>query len=119
MISEVYELNELKQYKYVVVLSMYQGKILLSRHKSRSTWETQGGHVEAGEIPLEAAGRELYEESGAVDFDIVPVFDYWAGEEDHSQGACGMVFAARIRTLENCRKVRWRRWEPLRNCRRI
>ena len=78
-------------------MSRYQGKILLSRHCDRSTWETQGGHIEPGETPLDAAQRELYEESGAVDFDIRPIFDYWAGDENG--GASGQVFAAEIRTL--------------------
>ena len=36
-------------------------------------------------------------ESGAVEFDIRPVFDYWAGDE--RGGASGQVFAATIRTL--------------------
>ena len=66
MTSKTYELDSLKNYKYVVVLSEYKGKILLSRHKDRSTWETQGGHIEMGETPLDAAKRELYEESGAL-----------------------------------------------------
>ena len=47
----------------MVVLSRYRGKILLSRHKDRDTWETQGGHIEPGETPLEAARRELRQES--------------------------------------------------------
>ena len=51
--------------KYVVVFSRFQGRLLLSRHRDRSTWETQGGHVEPGESPWEAARRELWEESGA------------------------------------------------------
>lgn len=97
MTCKVYPLGTLAPYKYVVVMSKYQGKILLSRHRDRSTWETQGGHIELGETPLEAARRELYEESGAVDFDIRPVFDYWAGDENGS--ATGQVFAAEIRTL--------------------
>ena len=92
MISKIYPIGTLKQYKYVVTLSFYKGKILLSRHKDRTTWETQGGHVEAGETTFEAAKRELYEESGAVDYDIVPLCDYWAGTEDESKGAYGMVF---------------------------
>ena len=46
---------------------------------------------------MDAARRELYEESGAVDFDIRPIFDYWAGDENG--GASGQVFAADIRTL--------------------
>ena len=94
MICHTYPLGQKAPYKYVVVLSKYQGKILLSRHKDRTTWETQGGHIEPGETPLDAARRELYEESGAVDFDIRPVFDYWAGDENG--GASGQVFAAEI-----------------------
>ena len=30
---------------------------------------------------MEAAKRELYEESGAIDFEIEPLCDYWAGVE--------------------------------------
>lgn len=93
MTCKTYNLNTLQNYKYVVVLSKYNGKILLSRHKKRSTWETQGGHIEAGETPLEAARRELYEESGAVEYDITPLCDY---EADHSRGA---VFVADIYKL--------------------
>ncbi|MDD6468030.1 MAG: NUDIX domain-containing protein [Erysipelotrichaceae bacterium] len=101
LISKVYPVGQLQTYKYVVVLSQYQGKILLSRHKDRTTWETQGGHIEEGEIPLEAAKRELYEESGAIDYDIVPLCDYWAGSEDQSHGANGMVFQAIIHQLDS------------------
>ena len=97
MTCKVCPLGTLVPYKYVVVMSKYQGRILLSRHRDRSTWETQGGHIEPGETPMDAARRELYEESGAVDFDIRPVFDYWAGDENG--GASGQVFAAEIRTL--------------------
>ena len=99
MICKTYETGTLGTYKYVVVLSNYQGKILLSRHKERDTWETQGGHIEPGETPVEAAKRELYEESGAVEYGIFPVCDYWAGKEDESAGANGMVFYACIRAL--------------------
>ena len=97
MICHTYPLGQKAPYKYVVVLSRYRGKILLSRHRDRSTWETQGGHIEPGETPLEAARRELFEESGALEFDIRPVFDYWAG--DDKSGASGQVFAAEIRRL--------------------
>ena len=65
-----------ESYKYVVVCSNYQGNWLFSRHKKRTTWETQGGHVEAGETPMEAARRELYEESGVTKADLYPVCDY-------------------------------------------
>lgn len=95
MICKTYETGSLGTYKYVVVLSVYQGKILLSRRRDRRTWETQGGHIEAGETPLEAAKRELYEESGASEFVIQPVCDYWAGD------ANGMVFRAEITVLSD------------------
>ena len=55
MLCKVYGLDYLGDYKYVVVLSEHTGKIVLSRHKERDTWETQGGHIEQGETPLEAA----------------------------------------------------------------
>ena len=97
--SKIYKIGSLQQYKYVVVLSEYKGKILLSRHKNRTTWETQGGHIELGEEPLEAAKRELYEESGAIDYEIEPLCDYWAGVEGTDDWANGMVFYAKIYTL--------------------
>ena len=99
MISRIYEVGFLKTYKYVVMLSTYGGKIMLSRHKQRTTWETQGGHVEPGETPMEAARRELYEESGALRYDIRALCDYWAGDEKTGEGATGMVFHAEIHEL--------------------
>ena len=61
MISRVYEVGELKTYKYVVVLSMCYGKLMLSRHKQRTTWETQGGHVEPGESIVDSVIRSVPE----------------------------------------------------------
>lgn len=99
MICKTYETGTLEDYKYVVVLSFYEGEILLSRHKQRETWETQGGHIEPGETPLTAAKRELVEESGAVEFEIEPVCDYWAMDEADGSSANGVVFCADIRKL--------------------
>ena len=101
MVSRTFDLGSLETYKYVVVLSEYNGKILLSRHKDRTTWETQGGHIEDGETPLDAAKRELYEKSGAIDFDIEPLCDYRAWNEATGHGANGVVFKAIIRELGN------------------
>ena len=88
--------------KYVVVFSRYQGKLLLSRHKDRDTWETQGGHIEPGESPEAAARRELWEESGAEDFSIEPLCMYWAEDRVGGKpykGAWGAIFFADINTL--------------------
>ena len=97
MRCQIYELGYFEEYKYVVILSEYNGKIVLSRHKERTTWETQGGHIEQGETPLDAAKRELYEESGAIDFEIKPLCDYRAWNEKTGHGANGVVFHAVIR----------------------
>lgn len=99
-----FKLGELEKfhYKYVVIISEYNNKLLLSQHKDRTTWEPQGGKIEPGETPLEAAKRELYEESGATDFIIEPFCDYWAGTGEVGEagtGACGVVFTAKINTL--------------------
>ena len=87
-------LGSLENYKYVVVLSEYKGRLLLSRHRERATWETQGGHIEPGETPLQAARRELFEESGAKKFDLIPICDYCVKRNEGA--ASGVVFAARI-----------------------
>ena len=97
MDCRTYPLGTLESYTYVVVFSLYEGKLLFSRHKRRGTFETQGGHIEPGETPLEAAERELFEESGAVGYEIRPAFDYWA--EDAAAGAGGRVFVARIHKI--------------------
>ena len=99
MTCRTYETGSLKTYKYVVILSEYRGKILLSQHKKRTTWETQGGHIEPGETSMEAAKRELFEESGALEYEMERLCDYWAGEEGTEDWANGMVFRASIRSL--------------------
>ena len=102
MICKTYPLHALEgSYKYVVILSHMNGHILLSRHKKRTTWETQGGHIESGETPLQAAHRELFEESGATEYTLMPLCDYWAGSEDGLRGESGVVFTANIRKLDN------------------
>ena len=93
----IHPTGELQNYKYVVVCSNYKGKWLLSRHRKRETWETQGGHIEPGETPMDAAKRELYEESGVMDAVVYPVCDYYG--YDSTGHANGMVFLAVIQRL--------------------
>lgn len=93
----VHPIDHFDDRKFVVILSHMDGKYVLSRHKDRATWETQGGHIEPGETPLEAAKRELWEESGAEEYTIEPLFDYWATDDIGS--ATGAVFRAEITKL--------------------
>lgn len=62
--------------KFAVIISKYRGKWVLCKHKERTTYEFPGGHREKGESILDAAKRELYEETGAIDFVIHPVCFY-------------------------------------------
>lgn len=93
----LYPLGYLQKYKFTVICTNYQGKWILSRHKKRETWETQGGHIEDGETPLDCAKRELFEESGIKDADLYPVCDYWG----FNRQACsnGVVFLAVVHSL--------------------
>ena len=93
----IHPIASLENYTFVVVCSRYRGQWLLSRHKKRDTWETQGGHIEPGETPLRAAARELYEESGVSEASLYPVCDYH-GYDDHGS-ADGVVFLADIRSV--------------------
>ena len=93
----IYPANELKHLKYVVVCSYYDGKWMLSQHKERNTWETQGGHIEKGETPLEAAKRELFEESGVREAELYHVCDYLG--YDSLSSSEGAVFFARVKAL--------------------
>ena len=95
---KIYPLNTLKNYKYTVICSYYNGKWVLSKHKKRDTYETQGGRIELNETPLECAKRELYEESGIVDATIYPVCDYVG--YNHISSSNGQVFLTVVHSLD-------------------
>ena len=60
----------------VICVAKYQGKWIFCKHKKRSTWEIPGGHIEKGETWQQAAKRELYEETGAIQANITPICLY-------------------------------------------
>jgi 8-oxo-dGTP diphosphatase len=61
---------------YSVISARFQDKWIFVRHHKRATWEIAGGHIEEGETSLEAAGRELMEETGALKFDLNCIATY-------------------------------------------
>ena len=63
----------------------------------RDTFETADGHIEQDESPLDGAKRELFEETGAVSFDISSAFDY--SVHTPAGYSNGQVFIAQIQEL--------------------
>jgi len=91
-----YDLNEELDSKllYAVIMARYKDKWIFVRHKERTTWEIPGGHREENENINNTASRELFEETGAKNFDIKPVCIYSVdkGEgETFGQLFCGEI----------------------------
>jgi len=81
---------------FAVIVSKYQDKWVFCKHRERDTWEVPGGHREEDEAILDTAKRELFEESGAMTFDISPVCVYSVTRENET---FGMLFYADIKEL--------------------
>ena len=89
--------------KFAVIISKSDGKWVFCKHKERNTYEIPGGHREEGEEILETAKRELYEETGAVVFDIKPICVYSVTAEYNFNGqeTFGMLYFANIKKFED------------------
>jgi 8-oxo-dGTP diphosphatase len=97
----------------VAIFCRHQGEVLLIHHRRLDAWLPIGGEIEPGETPLEAARRELHEETGlfgtfpaGLGVDGTP--DGFIGYEEHAAGSKGLhmnfAFVADVpsRTLAAC-----------------
>lgn len=91
--------GRLENIEFVVIFTRYQGKWVYCWHKRRESYEHPGGHVEQGETPLQAAKRELYEETGIKDCRILPLWDYEFIWENGKGRNNGRVFYAEVFSL--------------------
>lgn len=89
--------------KFAVIVSIYQDKWVFCKHKLRDTYEIPGGHRELGEDIEACAKRELYEETGALDFKLERICDYGVigkSKFNHDgKESFGTLFYAKIECL--------------------
>lgn len=88
--------------KFAVIIAKADGKFVFCKHEKRDTYEIPGGHREAGEQILDTARRELYEETGALDYKIAPICVYSVTAPDNFDGqeSFGMLYFAEIYKFE-------------------
>ena len=109
----------------VAIFCRHGGRILLVKHKRLGTWLPVGGELEPGETPLEAARRELREETGlegvfppGLGVDGTP--PGLIGYEEHAAGSKGLhlnfAFVADVatRALAACDEYTDARWVDVR-----
>ena len=90
---------------FAVIIARTNGKWVFCKHKERDTYEVPGGRRESGETILETAKRELWEETGAIDFAIEPVCVYSVKgktkvNKTDDDISYGMLYMAEIFSLE-------------------
>lgn len=102
MTVNFYEAAEDALFKFAVIITMTEGKYVFCKHRLRDTFEVPGGHREPGEAILDTAKRELYEETGALEFDLQPVCVYSVTAEGTFDGqeTFGMLYFAEVRSFE-------------------
>ncbi|MBF2715455.1 NUDIX domain-containing protein [Agrobacterium vitis] len=103
----------------VILLSPLE-RLLLIRYRNTDRsgvdnpcWTTTGGGIEPGETIIEAALREITEETGLVDVRFGPVV--WYGEDSRRSGDWGITFKEHFivahSTSESLSNVQWTRHE--------
>lgn len=99
-----YELNTIddSKLKFAVMVTKFNGQWIYVRHKDRNTWEIPGGHREESENINDTASRELFEETGAMKFQLTPICTYSVERDknDNYTESFGQLFYSEVDTLD-------------------
>ncbi|MDF2873578.1 MAG: hydrolase [Sporomusa sp.] len=82
---------------FAVICARFNNQWIFVRHKDRDTWEIPGGHREYGETIIETAKRELFEETGALQFDLDIISD--CSIEIYGGTRYGRLFYAEVQKI--------------------
>jgi 8-oxo-dGTP diphosphatase len=83
---------------YVIIFAKYKNKWIVVREKGQNTWTVPAGHIEENETLNQAASRELFEETGAIHYDLFQVNAYSVKEKEKAI-AYGQIYFAQINEL--------------------
>ena len=82
---------------YSVIPARFNDKWIFVRHHKRTSFEIAGGHIEEGESSLEAAVRELMEETGAIQFNLECIATYSVRKDGET--GWGRLYLADVQEL--------------------
>lgn len=95
-----YDQIEDEKLGFAVIIARSDNKWVICKHRERNVFEMPGGHRESGEDILTTARRELYEETGALDYTIFPICIYAIKHRETGEEKYGMLFYADITSFE-------------------
>ena len=85
--------------KFAVIVLRYNSSWVFWKHRECSTYEVPGGHRENGEDIFTTVKRELWEETGAVDYSLTPICVY--SVVDDTAETFSMLYYAEIKRFEH------------------
>ena len=85
--------------KFAVIVARHNGRWVFCKHKERNTYECPGGHRETGENIRDTAKRELWEETGAVNYNLRDICVYSVTIDNTT--TFGMLYYADIFEFES------------------